>query len=171
MTPSSDLPFTMATDQSQPCDDHDDPRPSTDHFPDHSDKSQSSATLHHNQSPPQHECKPDRSRPKMSRLEHACLNLSPSFFSLNMGTGIASILLYNLPYNATWLQRIGIVIFVLNILLFVIISSLSIVRYIRWKGIFSALQTHCMAGLYWGCLPMGFVTIIVSSLEHSHCNY
>ena len=35
-----------------------------------------------------------------------------------MGTGIVSILLYNLPYQFKGLNIIGIVIFCLNILLF-----------------------------------------------------
>ena len=131
-------------------------KPSQEIGSNHSQMSRSSTTLHN---PPP----PEPPRPSLlRRLEHTCLNLPPSFFSLNMGTGIASILLYNLPYNATWLQRIGIVIFILNIVIFALISVLSIVRYIRWKGIFTALNTHCLAGLYWGCLPMGLVTIIVS---------
>ena len=96
-------------------------------------------------------------------LEHACLNLSPSFFSLNMGTGIASILLYNLPFNADWLRYIAIAIFILNIVLFVLLCTGTIVRLIRWKGIFAALSRHTLAGMYWGCLPMGMITIIVSN--------
>jgi len=35
-----------------------------------------------------------------------------------MGTGITSILLYNLPYQFNGLKVIGIVIFLLNVLLF-----------------------------------------------------
>lgn len=96
------------------------------------------------------------------RLEHAVLNLSPAFFSLNMGTGIASILLYNLPYNAPWLRGIAIAVFILNVVLFGLFAVGSLVRYIRWRGIFDAMTRHTMAGMYWGCLPMGLVTIIVS---------
>ena len=98
----------------------------------------------------------------IGRVQHACLNLSPAFFSLNMGTGIASILLYNLPYNAAWLRYIGIVIFVLNVALFVVLCVGNLVRYIRWKGVFDATMNHTLAGMFWGCLPMGMVTIIVS---------
>ncbi len=124
-----------------------------------SQRSHSSTTLFH---PPVPEPEHEPRRTLWTRLDHACLHMSPSFFSLNMGTGIASILLYNLPYNAQWLQRIGIVIFILNIVLFALISIFSIIRYIRWKGIFTALNMHTMAGMYWGCLPMGLITIVVS---------
>ncbi len=96
------------------------------------------------------------------RLAHACLNLPPAFFSLNMGTGITSILLHNLPYNAGWLQRLGVVIFILNIVIFVVLVLGNVVRYTRWKGLMSSVNTHPLAGLFWGCLPMGFATIVVS---------
>ena len=46
------------------------------------------------------------------------LNFTPSWFAVNMGTGITSILLYNLPYQFNGLKVIGIVIFLLNVLLF-----------------------------------------------------
>lgn len=102
------------------------------------------------------------------RLEHAVLNLSPAFFSLNMGTGIASILLHNLPYNGSWLRGIAIGIFILNVILFAVFSLASIARYTRWRGIFTAMSRHTMAGMYWGCLPMGLATIIVSPPASRH---
>ena len=101
-------------------------------------------------------------RDPFGRLQHACLNLSPSVFSLNMGTGMVSILLHGLPYNAEWLRAISIVIFVLNIVLFVIFLIGTVVRLVLWRGIFTALNRHLMAGMYWGCLPMGLATIVVS---------
>ncbi|ORX36056.1 voltage-dependent anion channel [Kockovaella imperatae] len=103
---------------------------------------------------------PSASPKRRSYAEYACLNISPSFFSLNMGTGIASILLYTLPYNAPWLRRIGIVIFILNIVLFILFAILNMIRYVRWRGLFTAVNSHSQAGMSWGCLPMGFVTII-----------
>lgn len=53
------------------------------------------------------------------------LNFTPSWFSVNMGTGIASILLYNLPYQFTGLKIVATVIFVLNIVLFIFFLFLS----------------------------------------------
>ena len=46
------------------------------------------------------------------------LNFTPSWFSVNMGTGITSILLHNLPYQFNGLKVIGIVVFLFNISLF-----------------------------------------------------
>jgi len=78
------------------------------------------------------------------------------------GTGITSILLYNLPYNAGWLQRLGITIFVLNIIIFILLSFGHVIRYIRFKGLFQASINHLMSGMFWGTLPMGLITIVVS---------
>ncbi len=118
----------------------------------------SKQSLSHKSSRRDHPSTP--SRP--SRLAHMCLNLPPAFFSYNMGTGITSILLHNLPYNAGWLQRLGIVIFVLNVVIFALLVVGNLVRYIRWKGLMSSVNTHPLAGMFWGCLPMGFATIVVS---------
>ena len=128
--------------------------------PVNSSSSECSATLAPGKRVP---CPPSQ-RPTVqpNRLARACLNLPPAFFSLNMGTGIASILLHNLPYNAGWLRRLGIVIFILNIVIFALLAVGNIVRYVRWKGVMRSVNTHPAAGLFWGCLPMGLATIVVS---------
>lgn len=95
------------------------------------------------------------------KLDQACLKLPPAFFSLNMGTGITSILLYNLPYNTYWLQDLGIILFILNIIIFAVLAGGNVTRYLRWKGIFSAVACHPAAAMFWGTLPMGFATIVV----------
>jgi hypothetical protein len=97
-----------------------------------------------------------------SRFARICLNTTPAFFSLNMGTGITSILLHDLPYNAHWVQILGNVVFVLNIILFLAIAFASLVRYIKWRGVFTVVLVDKQAAMFWGCLPMGLSTIVVS---------
>ncbi|KAF7189677.1 Sulfite efflux pump SSU1 [Pseudocercospora fuligena] len=87
-------------------------------------------------------------------------NFTPSWFSVNMGTGITSILLHNLPYNVEWLQYISYIIFALNVLLFVIFLSTSILRYVLYPKIWSAMIRHPAQSLFLGTLPMGLATII-----------
>ncbi|EIW72514.1 hypothetical protein TREMEDRAFT_26125 [Tremella mesenterica DSM 1558] len=93
-------------------------------------------------------------------LDRIILNLGPSYYSLTMGTGIVSILLYGLPWNGLWLRYIAEVIFVFNVLLFVLITLGSVVRYVKYKGLFGAVLKHHTSGMFWGCMPMGLVTII-----------
>lgn len=78
------------------------------------------------------------------------LNFTPSWFSVNMGTGITSILLHNLPYNADWLYWISVVIFVLNILLFVLFTVMSVLRYWLFPGVWTAMLKHPVQSLFLG---------------------
>ena len=87
-------------------------------------------------------------------------NLSDRWFSVTMGTGIVSILLHNLPYNARWLSWISVVFFVLNVILFVIFTLLSIVRYTMYPEIWKAMIRHPTQSLFLGTFPMGFATIV-----------
>ena len=87
-------------------------------------------------------------------------NFTPSWFSVNMGTGISSILLCNLPYNATWLQYIAYIIFALNIFLFALFLCISIMRYTLYPAIWTAMVRHPAQSLFLGTFPMGLATII-----------
>lgn len=78
------------------------------------------------------------------------INFTPSWFSVNMGTGITSILLHNLPYNSTWLYWISVVLFCLNIFLFIIFLGVSLLRYTLFRGMWSAMTRHPVQSLFVG---------------------
>ena len=88
------------------------------------------------------------------------LNFTPSWFSVNMGTGIASILLHNLPYNGDWLYWISVAIFCLNILLFLLFLAISVLRYLMYRGFFVFMIRHPVQSLFVGTFPMALATII-----------
>ncbi|GFF86948.1 hypothetical protein IFM61392_00380 [Aspergillus lentulus] len=69
-------------------------------------------------------------------------NFTPSYFSVTMGTGIVSILLNTLPYNAQWLYWISVVIFAINVLLFITGCIISFLRYTLYPEIFGAMIVH-----------------------------
>lgn len=87
-------------------------------------------------------------------------NFTPSWFAVNMGTGIASILLHNLPYNGRWLLYLSYIMFALNVLLFVVFFFISLLRYTLYPKIWGAMIRHPAQSLFIGCFPMGFGTII-----------
>ncbi|KAF4634899.1 hypothetical protein G7Y89_g3188 [Cudoniella acicularis] len=87
-------------------------------------------------------------------------NFTPSWFAVNMGTGIVSILLHNLPYNGIWLYWISVVIFCLNVGLFTTFLSISIARYTIYPEIWPAMIRHPAQSLFLGTFPMGLATII-----------
>lgn len=93
-------------------------------------------------------------------LRRRILHTTPSWFAINMGTGIVSILLHNLPYQFDGLQRIADVIFALNIVLFILFLSLTVARYLIWPNLFLTMLFHPSQSLFLGTLPMGLATII-----------
>ncbi|GMK57176.1 hypothetical protein CspeluHIS016_0400100 [Cutaneotrichosporon spelunceum] len=103
---------------------------------------------------------PSRSRRVVDWMRSAALHTPPSFFSINMGCGMASILLYRFPFPAAWLRYLGIAVFVLNVVVFVLLLLATIARYLFYKGVWRAVANHNLAGLFWGTFPMGFVTIV-----------
>ncbi|KAE9377020.1 C4-dicarboxylate transporter/malic acid transport protein-like protein [Stipitochalara longipes BDJ] len=87
-------------------------------------------------------------------------NFTPSWFAVIMGTGIVSILLHNLPYNGDWLYWISVAIFALNVVLFLLFTFISIVRYTVYPEIWFAMIRHPAQSLFIGTFPMGLATII-----------
>ncbi|OGM47880.1 sulfite efflux pump SSU1 [Aspergillus bombycis] len=87
-------------------------------------------------------------------------NFTPSWFSVNMGTGIVSILLNTLPYNGQWLYYISIIIFILNVACFMVFLIITLLRYILYPDIFEVMVTHPVQSLFLGTFPMGLATII-----------
>lgn len=77
-----------------------------------------------------------------------------------MGTGIVSILLNTLPYNGQWLQWISIVIFALNVLLFIAGCIVSIIRYIVYPKTLKAVIFDPVQSMFLGTFPMGLATIV-----------
>ncbi len=77
-----------------------------------------------------------------------------------MGTGIVSILLHNLPYNAKWLYWISVVVFVINVALFVIFTCISVIIYTMYPEIWRAMIRHPTQSLFLGTFPMEFATIV-----------
>ncbi|KAF8320764.1 hypothetical protein DL93DRAFT_2052461 [Clavulina sp. PMI_390] len=95
-----------------------------------------------------------------SGLRWRILNFAPSWFSVNMGTGIVSILLKNLPYQFKHLDVIANAIFALNVVLFITFLVVSIIRYTVWPTVWYELIHHPTQSLYIGTFPMGLTTII-----------
>ncbi|GMK54788.1 hypothetical protein CspeluHIS016_0113740 [Cutaneotrichosporon spelunceum] len=99
-------------------------------------------------------------RPGVRRwLETAALHTTPAFYAMTMGTGITSILLFNFPYGARGLEYAGTAVFVLNVVLFVLLSIATIARYILFP-VWVTVANHKVAGMFWGCMPMGLATIV-----------
>lgn len=103
---------------------------------------------------------PSRWAAACQELRRRILHTTPSWFAVNMGTGITSILLHLLPYQFQGLKTISTVIFALNVLLFAILLTMSIARYAIWPSMLPVMLFHPAQSFFLGTLPMGFITIV-----------
>ncbi|KAK5262444.1 Plasma membrane sulfite pump involved in sulfite metabolism [Exophiala xenobiotica] len=86
---------------------------------------------------------------------------SPSWFTVTMGTGIISILLNQYPYQARWLYWLSIIVFALNVTLFVFFVFVSLLRGIMWSETWSmATDRPPKQRLFLGCIPTTMSTIV-----------
>lgn len=93
-------------------------------------------------------------------MRRIVLNFTPSWFSINMGTGIVSILLHQLPYQFRGLGIIANIIFGLNVVLFLLFLLISIARYVIWPRMWPTMLFHPTQSLFLGTFSMGFSTIV-----------
>jgi len=77
-----------------------------------------------------------------------------------MSTGIVSILLHNLPYNGRWLYYICVALFALNVVLFIAFFIVSVLRYVLYPRIWSAMIKHSAQSMFLGTFPMALATIV-----------
>ncbi|KUI54815.1 Sulfite efflux pump SSU1 [Cytospora mali] len=113
-----------------------------------------------NQQP--HSGKPQE--PSKCKQEHGwrriVRNFTPSWFAVNMGTGITSILIHQLPYTTSWLPYVSFAFFGLNICLFLFFTCITVLRYVLYPEIWAAMVNHPGQSLFLGTFPMGLCTII-----------
>lgn len=88
------------------------------------------------------------------------LNFIPSWFAVNMGTGIISILLHLAPHKFTGLEQIALAFYVLNVVLFVLFSAFSAVRYVAFPWVVWRMFNNPTICFFLGCIPMGLCTVI-----------
>ena len=62
------------------------------------------------------------------------------------------------------MQYIALSFLVLNIALFILLTSCGVARYTMFRDIWRTMIHHPVQSLYLGCFPMGFATIIMGSV-------
>ena len=77
-----------------------------------------------------------------------------------MGTGIVSTLLHQMPYNSSWLGIVSVIFFVLNIVLFIGFSIISLFRYTLYPQLWVTTLRHPQQNLFLGTIPTGLATLI-----------
>ena len=83
------------------------------------------------------------------------------FFLTYAGTGVISLLFSEFPYwsGSRALRGLSTSFFFLNLVLFVLFCTVSVVRYWRFPGVWDAMIRHPVQSLYLGTFPIGALTI------------
>ena len=77
-----------------------------------------------------------------------------------MSTGVLSIMLHKIPYHAHWLDIISDIFFVINLVLFLLFSFITVLRYTLYPQLFPAVLRHPHQSLFLATFPVGLATLI-----------
>lgn len=87
-------------------------------------------------------------------------NFTLSWFSVCMGTGIVSEVLFLMPYRGPGQKTAGVVFFIANMALFTAFTLITLARYAMFPQIPRLLIQHPSESLYVGTVPMAWATIV-----------
>ncbi|KAI7824538.1 voltage-dependent anion channel-domain-containing protein [Kickxella alabastrina] len=66
---------------------------------------------------------------------------NPAWYTVTMGTGSVGILIHNFPYQWSPLRYIGMAIALFNLLLFLVISVLFVIRLVKYRDLYDILMS------------------------------
>ncbi|KAJ1890953.1 Plasma membrane sulfite pump involved in sulfite metabolism, partial [Coemansia sp. IMI 209127] len=98
---------------------------------------------------------------KLERPSDVIRGFTPAWFTVNMGTGLAGLLLYKFPYPWSPLRYISMAIALFNLILFALFSVIFLWRLVRHQDLHRILL-HPQMSMALGAIPMGFSTLIIS---------
>jgi len=77
-----------------------------------------------------------------------------------MSTGVMSILFQKLPYHAYWLSIFSNIFFALNLVLFLLFTLITTLRYTLYPRLIQAVLHHPHQSLFIATFPIGLATLI-----------
>ncbi|KAG1751518.1 voltage-dependent anion channel [Suillus paluster] len=101
-------------------------------------------------------------------------NFTWAWHTVIMGTGATSALVHAFPYgNGNPAIKVAtLIIFFLNLLLFVFFTGATIARYVMFPDIWLKMIRHPTQGLFMGAFPMGAATLInIALVAHQEWNF
>ncbi|KAK0203343.1 voltage-dependent anion channel [Desarmillaria ectypa] len=106
-------------------------------------------------------------------LKDVIRHFSPAWFTVNMSTGILSILFHDFPYGTgSWGMRFAtLTFFFLNFCLYILFTVLSVVRFIMFPEIWGILCRHPVERLFICAFPTGAITLLAIAVSLIHEDY
>jgi C4-dicarboxylate transporter/malic acid transport protein len=91
---------------------------------------------------------------------------TPNWFAATMGTGILSLALGQLPFDAPLLHRLGEALWLLNIGLFALFTLMYVTRWVLFFSEAKRIFAHSTVSMFFGTIPMGLATLINGCLVY-----
>lgn len=85
---------------------------------------------------------------------------TPNWFTAGMGTGILALDAYLLPHGPGWLQSLGIVLWLINMVLVAGLLVLMGLRSIRDPKGVKEIFVHPLQSMFFGAIPMAMTTVV-----------
>ncbi len=95
-----------------------------------------------------------------SNLQSLIQHFTPNWFAVNMGTGITSICLEQLPHQNIFLHSLAMGLWWFNIVLFLLFFGTWLTSIVLYPKLHVQLLKHSSLPFFLGCLPMGLTTIV-----------
>ena len=93
-------------------------------------------------------------------MRSVILNFTPSWFAVKMGTGIVPILLHTAPHQFHGQLIVSTVMYIINIVIFVLSLALTIARYTLYPWVWMLMLRNSTQSLFLGTFPVGLATIV-----------
>ncbi|GKU21929.1 unnamed protein product [Fusarium langsethiae] len=104
----------------------------------------------------------DPNRPKL-KLRQRLKHFTWAWYTLPMSTGGLSLLLYAQPHQFTGLRTIGLVIYIINLMIFTSVSVAMASRFLLHQGTFVKSLTHPREGFFVPTCLLSMATLITST--------
>ncbi|KAF6790721.1 C4-dicarboxylate transporter/malic acid transporter [Colletotrichum musicola] len=124
------------------------------------------ATTPHHGHGPGHIDINDPNRPRMAwkqRLHH----FTWAWYTLTMSTGGLSLLIFAQPHQFPGLRQIGTVVYVVNIILFVLVCTAMLARFFLYPGDMKRSLTHEREGFFFPTFFLSIATLITSTNRYA----
>ena len=90
-----------------------------------------------------------------------------AWFTLIMSTGGLSLLIFAQPFQFTGLRQIGLVVYIINIVLFVVVCTLMLLRFLFFPGDMKKSLAHPREGFFFPTFFLSLATLITSTHRYA----
>ncbi|KIV84832.1 hypothetical protein PV11_00586 [Exophiala sideris] len=108
----------------------------------------------------------DFDKPKHLSWKQRVEHVTWAWFTLTMATGGIANVLHAVPYQFNGLYTIGLIFFLLNIVLYILIWAMIIARFVLYPWTFRASFTHPTESLFVAAFAVSFGTILINVVEY-----